>query len=55
MSAKKLSSKAYELAPGEVYEPYTAGQRLPEFTIKAPMHEQLVQMARALKRQIEQA
>jgi putative OPT family oligopeptide transporter len=35
MSAKKLSSKAYELKEGEVYEPYTAGQTLPEFTFKA--------------------
>jgi putative OPT family oligopeptide transporter len=37
MSAKKLSSKAYELKPGEVYEPYTAGQLLPEFTFKAAL------------------
>jgi putative OPT family oligopeptide transporter len=35
MSAKKLSSKAYELKPGETYEPYTAGQTLSEFTVKA--------------------
>ena len=37
MSAKKLSSKAYELKDGEVYEPYTAGQSLPEFTFKAAL------------------
>ena len=37
MSAKKLSSKAYELKEGEVYEPYTAGQTLPEFTFKAAL------------------
>ena len=35
MTTKKLSSKAYELKPGETYEPYTAGQTLPEFTLKA--------------------
>ena len=35
MGAKKLSSKAYELKDGEVYEPYAAGQKLPEFTFKA--------------------
>ncbi len=35
MSPKKLSSKAYELKDGEVYEPYSAGQTLPEFTFKA--------------------
>ena len=35
MSAKKLSSKAYEIEEGEVYEPYTSGQTLPEFTFKA--------------------
>jgi len=37
MSPKKLSSKAYELQEGEVYEPYTAGQSLPEFTFKAAL------------------
>jgi putative OPT family oligopeptide transporter len=37
MTTKKLSSKAYELKPGETYEPYTAGQTLPEFTIKAAL------------------
>ncbi len=37
MSQKKLSSKAYELEPGEEYVPYTAGQTLPEFTFKAAL------------------
>jgi len=37
MSAKKLSSKAYELKEGEAYEPYTAGQTLQEFTFKAAL------------------
>jgi putative OPT family oligopeptide transporter len=37
MSSKKLSSKAYEMQEGEVYEPYTAGQSLPEFTFKAAL------------------
>ena len=35
MAAKKLSSKAYEIEPGETYIPYTAGETLPEFTLKA--------------------
>jgi len=37
MSSKKLSAKAYELRDGEVYEPYTAGQTLSEFTFKAAL------------------
>ena len=37
MSQKKLSSKAYELEPGEEYVPFTAGQTLPEFTFKAAL------------------
>jgi len=37
VSQKKLSSKAYELEPGEEYVPYTAGQTLPEFTFKAAL------------------
>lgn len=37
MSQKKLSSKAYELKPGEKYVPFTAGQTLPEFTFKAAL------------------
>ena len=35
MAAKKLSSKAYEIEPGETYVPFTAGETLPEFTLKA--------------------
>ena len=37
MSQKKLSSKAYELQPGETYEPFTAGETLSEFTFKAAL------------------
>jgi len=37
MSEKKLSSKAYELKPGETYEPFTAGETLSEFTFKAAL------------------
>jgi putative OPT family oligopeptide transporter len=35
MPAKKLSRNAYNIAPGEKYLPYTHGQSLAEFTIKA--------------------
>jgi putative OPT family oligopeptide transporter len=35
MPAKKLPSNAYEIAPGATYLPYTHGQSLTEFTIKA--------------------
>ena len=37
MEKKKLSTTAYELKPGQTYEPYTAGQSLTEFTIKAAL------------------
>jgi putative OPT family oligopeptide transporter len=37
VTEKKLSSKAYELEPGEEYVPFTAGQILPEFTFKAAL------------------
>ena len=33
--AKKLPKTAYALAPGETHIPYTAGETLPEFTLKA--------------------
>jgi putative OPT family oligopeptide transporter len=35
MPANKLPENAYEIAPGEQYVPYTHGQSLTEFTIKA--------------------
>lgn len=33
--SRKLPKTAYELKEGETYVPYTAGQQLPEFTLKA--------------------
>jgi len=35
MASKKLDLTAYELKPGQTYVPYTAGETLPEFTLKA--------------------
>ncbi|MEE8277770.1 MAG: oligopeptide transporter, OPT family, partial [Thermoanaerobaculia bacterium] len=37
MAHKKLSSTAYEIQPGETYVPYTAGETLTEFTLKAAL------------------
>ncbi|MCK4579586.1 MAG: OPT/YSL family transporter, partial [Candidatus Marinimicrobia bacterium] len=35
MAAKKLPTTAYELKPGQQFVPFTHGESLPEFTIKA--------------------
>ncbi len=35
MQANRLSKNAYEIVPGEAYVPYTHGQSLAEFTVKA--------------------
>ena len=35
MASKKLDSTAYELKEGQTYVPFTAGETLPEFTLKA--------------------
>ncbi len=37
MANKKLSSTGYEIQPGETYVPYTAGETLTEFTLKAAL------------------
>jgi putative OPT family oligopeptide transporter len=35
MASRKLDSTAYELKEGQTYVPFTAGESLPEFTLKA--------------------